>query len=148
MILQDILNPIVFSAYKSSNSDYSSREYIKDFNGFLTYETYIDCFDLASGIFTTPRPGVYEFSAAVTHANRGYNLLIVEKSNGEVLKFGTADTSAVDGDGSDILSFSWIMELNQGETVRLKVGNNGKFEAFADANWVFNGKFIRNGIYY
>ena len=142
MILQDILNPIVFSAYKSSNSDYSSREYIKDFNGFLTYHG--TCFDLASGIFTTPRPGVYEFSAAVTHVNRGYNLLIVEKSNGEVLKFGTTDTSAVDGDGGDILSFSWIMELNQGETVRLRVGEYGAFGSDTNFNCIFNGKFIRN----
>ena len=55
---------------------------------------------------------------------------------------------ASDGDvdyNQDTLSFSWIIELYQGETVRLKVGNfDGKFDAFSDCNWVFNGKFIRN----
>ena len=68
--------------------------------------------------------------------------MIVEKSNGKVLEFH-ASAGNVDNN-YDTLSFSWIIDINQGETIRLKVGGNGKFEAYADSNWMFNGKFIRN----
>merc|ERR1712150_37495 len=142
--IQDILNPIVFSAYKSSKSEASPGEYIKDFNGFLT--NYGNCFDLASGIFTSPRPGVYEFAASVTHVNRGFHFLIIEKNNSEVFRLGDGDTSAVDGDGGDTLSFSWIMDLKQGETVRLRVSEYGEFVSDTYDPWIFNGKFIRNSV--
>ena len=139
MILQDIRNPIVFSAYKSIG-EASSGEYLKDFNGFLTNDG--NCFDLSSGIFTPSRPGVYEFSASIFHTLIGFYSLIVEKSNGKVLEFH-ASAGNVDNN-YDTLSFSWIIDINQGETIRLKVSNIGAFVAYADSNWVFNGKFIRN----
>ena len=141
MILQDIRNPLVFSAFKNDRGSASSGEYIRNFNGFLT--NYGNSFSLTSGIFTSPRQGVFEFSTAIHHYTRKYsNTLVIEKSNSKVLEFEAyAEPNNSNG---DTLSFSWIIDINQGETIRLKVGNNGKFEAYADSNWVFNGKFIRN----
>ena len=53
-----------------------------------------------------------------------------------------AHAEPLDGNG-DTLSFSWILDLQQGDTIRLKVGS-GQFLSGGNANWIFNGKFIRN----
>ena len=70
--------------------------------------------------------------------------MIIEKQGTKVLEFhgsyGTVD------DIYDTLSFTWIMELKQGETVRLRVGDSGTFDSFSDANWVFSGKYIRDSM--
>ena len=63
---------------------------------------------------------------------------MVEKNNSEVLEFKSC------GECGETLSFSWIMELNQGETVRLRVGEYGAFGSDTNFNCIFNGKFIRN----
>ena len=137
MILQDIPNPIVFSAFKNSGRA-SEGEYIRNFNGFLT--NYGNSFNLTSGIFTSPREGVFEFSAAIYHNTQGANDLIVEKSNINVLGFHTTNNAGT----ADPLNFSWIMELQQGDTVIVKVTGPGSFSAYSNQNWIFNGKFLRN----
>ena len=137
MILQDIPNPIVFSAFKTDGI-FVTGQYLNKYDGFLT--SYGDSFDLASGIFTSPRKGVFEFSAAIYHNTQGANDLIVEKSNINVLGFHTTNNAGT----ADPLNFSWIMELQQGDTIRLKV-TDGRFSAaYSYFNWTFNGKFIRN----
>ena len=142
MILQDISNPIVFSAFKTAGKRYYTGDYLDNYDGFLT--NYGNSFSLESGIFTSPRQGIFEFSASVAHAYGviGYNSLWIERNNMEfgILQFNSdAKTSG----GGDTLSFSWIMELQQGDTIRLKV-SAGEFEAYYEYNWTFNGKFIRD----
>ena len=119
--------------------------YLTGFDGFLT--NYGSCFDLVNGIFTPSRQGVFEFSAAIFQYSIPVvpnNNLIVEKQGTKVLEFygsyGNVD------DIYNTLSFTWIMELKQGETVRLRVGDLGKFDSFSNANWVFSGKYIRDSI--
>ena len=142
MFLQDISDPIVFSAWRSSNNLVQNGNYLTGFDGFLT--NYGSCFDLVNGIFTPSRQGVYEFSAAIFQASLGINTLIVEKQGTKVLEFygsyGNID------DIYNTLSFTWIMDLKQGETVRLRVGDLGKFDSFRNANWVFSGKYIRDSM--
>ena len=70
--------------------------------------------------------------------------MIVEKQGTKVLEFHAGEGTVYYS--QDTLSFSWIMELKQGETVRLRVGNSGKFDAYSNANWVFSGKYIRDSI--
>ena len=65
----------------------------------------------------------------------------VEKNKYKVLEF-TSASETINGN-DDNLSFSWIMELQQGDTIRLKV-TAGMFSAGYDCNWTFNGKFVRN----
>ena len=116
--------------------------YLTGFDGFLT--NYGSCFDLVNGIFTPSRQGVYEFSAAIFQASLGINTLIVEKQGTKVLEFygsyGNVD------DIYNTLSFTWIMDLKQGETVRLRVSEYGEFVSDAYDPWIFNGKFIRNSV--
>ena len=125
-----------------TNNEASSGNYLTGFDGFLT--NYGSCFDLVNGIFTPSRQGVHEFSAAIFQYSLGPNTLIIEKQGTKVLEFhgsyGTVD------DIYDTLSFTWIMELKQGETVRLRVGDSGKFDSFSDAYWVFSGKYIRHSM--
>ena len=51
-------------------------------------------------------------------------------------------------DYEDTLSVSWIMALQQEDTVRLKVGKFGTFGCGSDGNapsgCIFTGKFIRD----
>ena len=122
-----------------SNNEVSSGNYWTGFDGFLT--NYGSCFDLVNGIFTPSRQGVYEFSAAIFQASLGINTLIVEKQGTKVLEFYGNYGSIF-----DTFSFSWIMELKQGETVRLRVGDSGTFNSFSNANWVFSGKYIRDSM--
>ena len=121
-------------------SNASSGNYLTGFDGFLT--NYGSCFDLVNGIFTPSRQGVYEFSASIFQYSSVVmqNTLIVEKQDTKVLEF-YGDY----GSTQDTLSFAWILELKQGETVRLRVGS-GEFDAFDNGNWVFSGKYIRDSM--
>ena len=94
------------------------------------------------GIFTSPREGVFEFSASTYHWTQGSYKLSVEKNNIQILQFRSY--SETEYGNTDTLSFSWIMEIQQGDTVRLKVADDGTFSAYTYANWTFNGKFIHN----
>ena len=89
MILQDISNPIVFSAFKTAGKRYYTGDYLDNYDGFLT--NYGNSFSLESGIFTSPRQGIFEFSASVAHAYGviGYNSLWIERNNMEfgILQF-------------------------------------------------------------
>ena len=138
MILQDIPNPIVFSAFKTDGTYYKG-DYLDNYDGFLA--NYGNSFSLESGIFTSPRNGIFEFFADATKGDVGFNSLVVEKNNIKILEFNSNQATVAGND--DTLSFSWIVELEQGDTIRLKV-SNGRFTAYSYYNWMFNGKFIRN----
>ena len=126
-------NPIVFSAYKNSGT-ISAGNYIGDYGKFLT--NYGNSFDLASGIFTAPRGGSFEFFAATyqnypSHAN---TIQVYKNDMAEVEFYSNSD--------SDTLSFNWIMVLQEGDTVRMKV-KQGAFACGSYYGCIFNGKFIR-----
>ena len=98
-------------------------------------------FDLDSGIFTAPRTGVYHFSSAALQNFKGGHIMSVEKNNIKELEFLGETTSGAPGD-DDLLSFDFVMELQQGDTVRLKV-TSGAFFCHPNYNCIFNGNFIR-----
>ena len=132
-------NVVVFSAFCKSGKTYPSGSYINAFDG--VYVNNGNAYDLSSGIFTAPKPGVYEFSASVY---RGYNptdwaRVGIEKNNANELTFG----AYLQNDNAGTLSFTWIMQLNQADTIRLKALE----EIYCNrdyANCVFSGKFIRS----
>ena len=110
------------------------------YDGFLT--NYGDHFSLSTGIFSAPREGIFEFFTAIPNVEDGMSLLTVEKNNVKQLEFLQAD------DYQTLLSFTWIIELKKGDTVRLKVSysnqNDRGLQCTETSNCIFNGKFIRN----
>ena len=129
-------DPVIFSAYMNEYSSYfSAGEYLEGFTGFLI--NFGNGFSLSNGRFTAQRKGNYEFSVAAYHNTAGSSDLTVEHNGAQVLIFRSFD----DADAEDTLSFSWIMELQQGDVVRLKV-TRGSFSCSSSANCIFSGKYI------
>ena len=109
----------------------------------LSYDKFLsnfgDAFNLGTGVFTTPKSGVYQFSATAEHRDNYSNYMIVEKNNQEVMKFRDYDAGNQD-DGT--LTFNFILTLQRGDSIRLKV-TGGYFSCGNAVTCTFNGHFIR-----
>ena len=136
----------MFSAVKTSGS-YNVGSYLTSYQKFLT--NHGNSFDLSSGIFIAPRNWVFEFSATTFYnADLGpvelaWFHLSVEKNGIGELSFGANNYF---NSNDDILTFDWIMELQKGDTMQLKV-IDGQFQCGIDTrrtNCLFSGKFIRD----
>lgn len=131
----------MFSAYKTSGG-YDAGKYVDTYDKF--FSNYGSSFSLSTGIFTAPRAGVYEFFAAMYQQwgdSSKNNDINVMKNDEEALIFSSwYDSSSYRN--HDTVSFSWIMSLQQGDTIGLKV-KDGYFKCTGDAGCIFNGKFIR-----
>ena len=135
LCLQDISEPTVFSAIKESGN-YAAGQYIEGFTEYLA--NYGDSFDALSGTFTADRDGVFDFSASFFYSGKKDNRISVNK-NGKNEVIFRAYTHDLD---HDTLSFSWIMELNKGDQIRLLV-TVGHFYCNSQYTCMFDGKFIR-----
>ena len=127
----------MFSAYKITG-DYNAGNFIIDYSKFLI--NYGNSFDLETGTFTTPRQGIFEFFVSMHHHNCGLRSeLLVMKNRVKELWF----SSYFPNNNHDSLSFSWIMELQQGDIVQLQV-ESGCFDCNDSvAGCIFNGKLIQ-----
>ena len=134
-------NIVVFSAFCKSDKGWTSGSYINGFDG--VYVNNGNTYDLSSGIFTAPKPGVYEFSVSVDVYTGigGWHSIGIEKNNANELTFGSYARETNDNTGT--LSFTWIMQLNQADTIRLKAREIIQC-ASESANCIFTGKFIRS----
>ena len=126
-----------FRVFGPPNPSLTTGQYITDYNGFLT--NYGNSFSASTGVFTAPRDGIYEFFSATNNIrNTESNLGVMKNNYVQELEFFT------DNDYQDPLSVSWMMDLEKGDTIRLKVtdSNDGGFNCTPDANCISNGKFI------
>ena len=71
----------------------------------------------------------------------GWARVGIEKNNANELTFGVFSRDYDDNLGST--GYTWIMQLNQADTIRLKAKED-IFCGSITANCVFNGKFIRS----
>ena len=134
--------PVIFSAYISPSSSkiFAPGDIIKPYDGFKT--NIGNSFDLESGEFKTPLGGVYEFSFALSRDDEpGTSYIIVEKNGYKNMQFITNSNS----DEYGTLSFSWFMELEKDDEIRLKVKDE-PFYASSTANGIFNGKYVGSTI--
>ena len=96
--------------------------------------------------FTSPIDGYYEFSFAGTAGlerkdfpDKDGTHVIVEKNGENELSFFDNDDN-FDGH-QHLISFNWLMKMDAGEKIRLKLGQ-GKINISSTQNSIFNGKFI------
>ena len=130
---------VIFSAYKNDSAYIETNGYFEELSGYLT--NIGNNFELSNGTFTAPRKGIYEFSAAATGYDNSYSSLTVQHNDADVVSFWTGPNSL-----SDTLSFNWILELQQGDTIRLR-NTRGTFycySAVTNSNCIFSGKLINN----
>ena len=129
---------VIFSAYKADSTYIENGHYFEGFSGYLT--NIGNNFELSNGTFTAPRKGIYEFSAAAFgNDSDNYSSLTVQHNDANVVSFWTGADSK-----HDTLSFNWIMDLQQGDTIRLR-NTRGIFYCSAGVtnyNCIFNGKLI------
>ena len=137
-------DPIIFSAYKSTRTVFSSGAYITGFTKFLTNVGFSNSFTLSDGIFKAPRKGIYEFSASVYHWGDGREKLAVVKNGAEFIQFQDYTIANTNTPPDFTLTFNWFMELEKGDNVRLQVVA-GQFICGGEGanNCIFNGKYIR-----
>ena len=133
--------PVIFSAYisPSSSKSFAPGTVVKPYDGFKI--NIGNSFDLESGVFLTPPGlgGVYEFSFAISRDDvEGTSYIIVEKNGAKNMQFITNSNS----DEYDTLSFSWFLELEWNDKIRLKLADSSHFYASSTANAVFNGKYV------
>ena len=128
---------VIFSAYKNETDGtyISAGNYLEKFNGYLT--NFGNGFLLPNGTFTAPRIGTYEFSIAAHSYSSNVAQLTVEHNGADVLSFFTR------GSSYNTLSFSWIMELQQEDTVKFKV-TSGNIYCHTSYDCIFSGKLIKN----
>ena len=143
--LQEMKDPIVFSALKTHGTYYSGS-YLTSYSKFLT--NYGDGFNLQTGVFTAPRSGVYNFSASTyfgTNDDQDTHEISVEKNNRKEMEFQSwiAHTNkwSIEND-QDTLTFDFILVLQKSDTVRLRV-NDGKFQCSDWYACIFSGHFVR-----
>ena len=134
---------IVFSAYVKTDHYYGNGDGINGFDEFLA--NYGNTFYLASGIFTTPKSGMYEFSFAMCHDWKYSAIIQVWKNDVNGLAFYSGSETSTSN--HDTLSATWLITLKKSDTIQLKaVGPSGTniISCGSFSNCVFNGKYIRS----
>ena len=80
---------------------------------------------------------MYKWGAPV-----GWSRVAIEKNNANELTFGAYAYSSTERN-TGVISYTWIMQLNQADTIRLKALEEIHCQP-TYAECVFNGKFIRS----
>ena len=130
---------VMFSAYQNQGSFYKN-DYMT-FNN--THVNYGNDFNLSRGTFIAPTSGTYGFSFSAKYETRGhtYNEIHIERNNVNIAPFQAYND--IENGANAILSFTIYVDLAKGDTIRLKVANDGEFYCSGDYYCVFSGKFLR-----
>ena len=105
--------PIKFSAYTGAGQK------IESFSS--TFVNLGDGFSLTYGVFIAKQKGAYDFSISMTHVEVEENILSVDKDGAEIVTIKNWDNSGQSATYPQLMSSSWIMELDVGDMVGLSV---------------------------
>ena len=123
-------------------SVYSTYGTIQEGN-FVPFEKFhVDsgnAIDLSTGIFTAPVSGVYEFAFS-GNTFSGSNCLIGVHKNDWKAFHSFYDSGGTDWEFANLGS-TWIVSLDAGDTMRLKV-KKGKLYSDNDMNRILTGKLL------
>ena len=127
------VNLFAFSAYKNSGGLLESKQ-------VLTYDVVnagSDVLDKDSGSFTCKRGGTYLFTFSGDAASSsGYNIGVYVNNVRQMILYDGDDSS------NKHLSFTWTLNLEEGDQVYLKI-DNGQFYAYTDIPNFFNGFLLK-----
>ena len=98
--------------------------------------------NLATGVFTAPRAGIYVFSkSSFTGQTTKYKLIYVLKNGRK--QFFIADGHSSSSGYGDNMAYYWMDQLNAGDT--LKLVNSADSSSYAPIQSNANNPFIFNG---
>ena len=135
-------NPVIFSVIrKAVSEEYNNVEA----GAILTFtETITNIgkgMDLETGVFQAPVSGLYTFSlSAETNIDNFVTTIEVYKNN--VYQFRITDLNRSNGNHFNNMAYSWIFELIQGETVKLKMSKDNGLVVKQDVFVWFNGHLL------
>ena len=124
---------IMFSAYSDSGTI--------EMGNFITFDHSLinngNHFTLSRGEFVAPFGGKYEFSfSAHSDGSKKYIDIEVTKNGVKVFRWYTKN-----GDNYSILSPTFILQLNAGDKIRLKVADDSVY-SYIDKYRTFSGKLL------
>ena len=76
-------------------------------------------FDIGSGVFVVPTTGTYSLSFSGQTAYLKYEIAYVSVKKNGSLNFHIYDSNAAENADANNLSFTWLMNLRQGDRVNL-----------------------------
>ena len=95
--------------------------------------------NLATGVFTAPRAGIYVFSkSSFTGQTTKYKLIYVLKNGRK--QFFIADGHSSSSGYGDNMAYYWMDQLNAGDTLKLvNSGHYAPIQSNANNPFIFNG---------
>ena len=94
-----------------------------------------------TGVFQVPVSGLYEFSiSAETNIDNSVTTIEVYKNN--VYQFRITDLNRSNGKHFNNIAYSWILDLIQGETVKLRMSKDNGLVVKQDVFVWFNGQLL------
>ena len=126
---------VIFSAEKASG---------ENFIGDITYDRLVvnigGGFDMGSGVFVVPTSGTYRLSFSGQTGFKKYEYTNVKVKKNGTLIFVVWDSNDAEKADAKNLSYTWLMNLTQGDRVNLSSANH----LFADyeSHLTFTGELI------
>ena len=94
-----------------------------------------------TGVFQVPVSGLYEFSISA-ESNIDNSVTTIEVYKNNVYKFRITDLNRSNGKHFNNIAYSWILELIQGETVKLRMSKDNGLVVKQDVFVWFNGQLL------
>ena len=127
-------------------SAYSTDGYVRRNNQVTFHKFHVNSgnmFDLSSSTFTAPLKGVYEFSFSANSDNDECAEVNVIQNNIMIHGMWTKECgSSVDKHDYDSLGSTWLVQLDAGDKIRLKVVG-GELWSCSRFPRIFNGKILK-----
>ena len=97
--------------------------------------------NLATGVFTAPRAGIYVFSKSLFTGKTTQQYKRIQVTKNGRKQFFIHDGPSSSSANGDNMAYYWMDQLNAGDTLKLENGHSGHSPLQSNANnpFIFNG---------